>query len=111
VPPIACTPASRICRITREPFGGLSAEIDGDAPTTVVLRRFYYPFWRLDPALPIAATDPLRLVTFIAPAGRHAYRLQRAMVPVEKTGWAISGLSLALLLAWAAAAWRGIRLA
>jgi hypothetical protein len=109
VPTIACASTSRICRATSEPFGGLSAEIDADAPTTVVLRRFYYPFWRLDPAVPIAATDPLRLVAFTAPPGHHTYRLQRAASSEERIGWTISGLSLVLLLAWAAMAWRGVR--
>ena len=109
VPTIACTPAPRLCRATGGPFGGLSVEIDADSPTTVVLRRFYYPFWRSDPAVPIVATDPLQLVSFMAPAGRHTYRLQRVMVPAEMIGWAISGLSFVLLLGWALAARRGIR--
>ena len=33
-------------------------------PPNVVLRRFYYPLWRLDPPLPVMATDPLQLVAF-----------------------------------------------
>jgi hypothetical protein len=111
MPAIACTPESRTCRIANEPSGALGVEIDADVPTAVVLRRFYYPFWRLDPALPVVATDPLRLVSFTVPAGRRTYHLQRVAVPQEELGWALSGLSLALLLAWAAAAWRGIRLA
>jgi hypothetical protein len=100
---IACTPAPRTCRASDAPFGELGIEIDADAPTAVVLRRFFFPFWRLDPALPLAATDPLRLVSFTAPGGHHIYRLHHAVVPEEKIAWAISGLSLALLLAWAAA--------
>jgi hypothetical protein len=52
--------------------------------------------------LPVVATDSLRLVSFTAPAGRHTYLLQRMAVPEEKAGWAISGLSLALLLTWLA---------
>jgi hypothetical protein len=109
VPTIACTPEPRICRITNELFGTLSVEIDADAPIAVVLRRFYFPVWRLDPTLPLMATDPLRLMSFTAPVGRHVYHLQRVVAPEEKAGWAISGLSFALLLAWAAAAWRGVR--
>lgn len=111
VPAIGCTPSPRLCRLINGPFGALSIEVDGDAPTTVVLRRFYYPFWRLEPALPVVATQPLQLVSFVAPAGRETYRLLRTSVAMEKTGWAISGLSLVLVLAWAAAASRGIRLA
>jgi hypothetical protein len=109
VPTIACAPAPRTCRASDEPFGELRVEIDADAPTAVVLRRFFFPFWRLDPALPVVATDPLRLVSFTAPAGRHTYRLQRMAVREEKIGRTISGLSLALLLAWAAAARWGIK--
>ncbi|MFI5000491.1 MAG: hypothetical protein ACHQK9_11490 [Reyranellales bacterium] len=109
VPMIACAPEPRICRATGERFGELRIEVDADVPTVVVLRRFFFPFWRLDPALPVAAIDPLRLVSFAAPPGRHSYRLSRRAVAEEKAGWAISGLSLALMLAWAAAAWRGIR--
>jgi hypothetical protein len=111
VPAIACAPSPRVCRLISGPFGALSIEVDGDAPTTVVLRRFYYPFWRLEPPLPVVATQPFQLVSFVAPPGRETYRLLRASVSMEKTGWAISSLSLVLVLAWAGAAWRGIRLA
>ncbi len=111
VPTIACTPEPRICRAIAEAFGELRIEIDADEPTAIVLRRFFFPFWRLDPALPVMATDQLRLVSFTAPAGRNIYRLERIAVPEEKTGWAISGLSLVLLLAWAVAVRRGIRFA
>jgi hypothetical protein len=92
-------------------FGALRIEVKSDAPVTVVLRRFFFPGWRVDPALPVVPTKPLRLVSFTAPAGRHTYSLQRVAVREEKAGWALSGLSLALLLAWVAAAWRGARFA
>jgi len=98
---IACSPAPQHCQAEQGPFGSLSLQVEGGAPTTVVLRRFVFPGWRLDPALPIVASEPLRLVSFVVPAGRHAYRLQRESLPQEKVGWAISGASLALLLAWA----------
>ena len=111
VPTISCTPTARVCRAEQGRFGELRIEVEGDGPTTVVLRRFFFPAWRLDPALAIVATDPLRLVSFVAPAGRQTYRLQRAALYEEKVGWAISGLSLVLLLAWAVAVRRGIRLA
>ncbi len=109
LPMISCLPESRLCRATAQPFGELLVEIDAQAQTAVILRRFAYPYWRLDPALPITATDPLRLVTFTVPAGRQTYRLKHMAVTTEKTGWVVSGLSLALLLAWAVAASRGIR--
>ncbi|MBN9488103.1 MAG: hypothetical protein J0H44_12790 [Alphaproteobacteria bacterium] len=98
VPPIACTPVARVCSVSTSSFDRLRVDLDADAPTKIVLRRFYYPLWRLDPILPVIATDPLRLVSFTAPAGRYTYNLRRVMVPAEKWGWAISGLSLVLLM-------------
>jgi hypothetical protein len=50
----------------------------------------------------LTPTEPLRLVSFKAPAGRTAVSLQRTALPVEQWGWTISGLSLALLLGIAA---------
>jgi hypothetical protein len=97
-PIIACTPQPRTCHASEEPFGGLRVDIDAEMPTDVVLRRFYFPFWQLEPARPISASDPLRLVSFTASPGRAVYRLKRAVVPAEKAGWLISGASLILLL-------------
>jgi hypothetical protein len=98
VPPIACTPAARLCRADAGPFGSLRIEIDADQATEVVVRRFYYPFWRLVPALPVGPTDTLQLVSFVVPAGHHVWRLERAAVAEEKVGWVVSGLSLMALL-------------
>ncbi|MFI5000635.1 MAG: hypothetical protein ACHQK9_12220 [Reyranellales bacterium] len=98
VPTIACTPTPRTCRATELPLGELAIEIEADAPTTVVVRRFAYPFWRVEPVLPLLATDPLRLVSFTVPTGRHDLRLEHARPLAEKAGWAISGLSLVLVL-------------
>ena len=109
VPLIACVPAPRLCRADHERFGSLRIEVEGDVPATITLRRFFFPAWRLDPAVPLAASDSLRLISFTAPAGRHLYRLQRVALLEEKIGWAISGLSLVLILAWAADVRRGIR--
>ena len=101
VPAIACLPAARVCRGEPLGRGGMRIETDSDVPTTVVLRRFFFPAWQLSPAAPLAASAPLQLVSFTAPPGRHDWRLERAMLPEEKTGWTISGVSLALVLAWA----------
>jgi hypothetical protein len=108
VPAVVCIPEPRTCRVDATTFDELQIDVDADTPTKVVLRRFYYPLWRLDPLLPVVATDPLRLVAFTAPSGRHAFRLQRAVPSEERIAWTISGLSLVLLLAWAAVAWRGM---
>jgi hypothetical protein len=56
----------------------------------------------------VLATDPLQLVAFAAPSGRHTFRLQRAAPSEERIGWIVSGTSLVLLLAWAAVASRGM---
>jgi len=108
LPPAACTPTPRICRASSEGFDRLRIELDADAPTTVVLRRFYYPMWRLDPELPLVVTEPLRLVSFRAPSGRKVYSLERVAVREERVGWAISALALVLLLVWSGVEW-GIR--
>ena len=110
VPVIVCRPEPRTCRVGVTTFDEMQIDIDADAPTEVVLRRFFYPLWRLDPFLPVVATDPLRLVTYTAPSGRHTFRLQRVAPFEERVGWMISGLSLVLLLAWAAVASSSSRL-
>jgi hypothetical protein len=111
VPIISCAPTPRVCRAVEEGFGGLRIEVEGDAPATVVLRRFFFPAWRLDPAQPIGAADPLRLVSFTAPTGSHVYHLRRASLPEERIGWMVSALSASFLLAWTAVAWLGINFA
>jgi hypothetical protein len=73
--------------------------VDSAAPTNVVVRRFFFPAWQLDAGLALGPSEPLRLVSFTAPAGRTAARLDRATLPVERWGWAISGVSLLLLAA------------
>ena len=98
-PAISCTPAARICRADNEPLGNLRLAVSADQPTTVTLRRFFFPAWRLEAGLPLAASDPLRLVSFTAPAGETVTRLDRGVLPIERWGQAISGVSLLLLLA------------
>jgi hypothetical protein len=110
-PIVDCAPMPRNCRSGDMSRGDLRLEIETDVPTTVVLRRFYFPGWQLDPALPLRPTDPFRLVSFTAPPGSHTYWLRRSAVHEERLGWIVTGLSFALLLAWAAAVRRGIRFA
>ena len=109
VPTIACTPLARTCQATSESFGRLRVELDADTPTTVVLRRFAYPYWRLVPDLPLTATDPLQLVSFTAPAGHGSFSLTWANVREEKIGWLVSGFSVVLLALWALVLRRGRR--
>jgi hypothetical protein len=98
-PLISCTPAAATCRADSERFGAMSVTIDSATPTSVVLRRFFFPAWQLDTGVPLAPSEPLRLVSFAAPAGRTVARLDRTALPVEHWGWMISGASLLLLLA------------
>jgi hypothetical protein len=106
VPEISCIPAARLCRAESRPFGAMQIEIESETATEVTLRRFFFPAWRLDNGLPLAPTEPLQLVSFKAPPGRTSVALSRVALPVEPWAWAISGLSLALLLAWAVVARR-----
>jgi hypothetical protein len=100
-PPISCAPVARLCRAEPGRFGALAIELDSDQPTTVTLRRFAFPAWQLAPPLPITATEPYRLVSFVAPAGQHLLRLDRQALWPERWGWIISCLSAVLLLAGA----------
>ncbi len=97
-PLISCTPTPRLCRAEAGRFGTLSIEIDGDASIDVVLRRFSFPAWRLDPPAPLTAKPPLQLLSFAASPGRHSYRLERMALAEEQWGWVISAASLVLLL-------------
>jgi hypothetical protein len=106
VPMISCAPIAAVCQAAATRFGGLRIEVESDAPTTVVLRRFYFPGWQLEPGLPIGATDGQKLVSFTAPPGRHEWQLTRQTLPAERWGLAISALSLILLLGLAAIARR-----
>lgn len=106
VPVISCAPAARECRAEGEPFGGLKIAVSGDQPTTVLVRRFFFPAWRLETGQPIAASEPLRLVSFTVAAGEIVTRLRRGWLPAERWGAAVSGASLLLLAAWLVAARR-----
>ena len=98
-PAISCTPAAATCRADNGRFGTMTATIDSGAPTNVVLRRFFFPGWQLDTGLPLGPSESFRLVSFAAPAGRTVARLDRTALPIERWGWAISGVSLLLLAA------------
>jgi hypothetical protein len=97
-PLVACTPQARLCRATEGAFGALMLEIEADQPTDVVVHRFFFPAWQLDNGTPVVPSPALRLVSFELPAGRHALRLERVPLPVERWSWAVSGAALAATL-------------
>jgi len=96
---ISCVPAVRICRATELRFGSIQLEVENDIATEVVLRRFYFPAWGLDRSIVLSPTEKYRLVSFVLPAGHTTARLHRDDLPIEHWAWAISALSLLLLLA------------
>jgi hypothetical protein len=102
-PLIACHPTPRLCSATPGPFGMLRIALDSDQPTTVTVRRFAFPAWRLTPPFEIVATDPYRLVSFVAPAGHLDVQLDRQTLWPERWGLItaiVSLITLALTVAW-----------
>ncbi len=102
-PLIACHPMSRLCSATPGRFGTLRITLDSDRPTTVTVRRFVFPAWRLTPPFEIVATDPYRLVSFVAPAGHLEVQLDRQTLWPERWGLIaaiVSLIALALTVAW-----------
>jgi hypothetical protein len=60
----------------------------------VVLRRFYFPIWRVTGPrgdVPVSPDGPGRLLSFEAEPG--VYRLGRAPHPLERLGWWVSALA------------------
>lgn len=103
VPLIACMPTALACHAQEGRFGNLNLTVHSDAPTEVVVRRFAFPGWRIDPAVSPVSANASKLVSFTAPPGRTSIRLERESLPAERLGGIVSGISLALLilaLAW-----------
>lgn len=88
--------------MTQNPNGGLTlrAETSG----TVVVRRFYFPAWRVTRDGQTVAARPSgagRLLSFDATPG--VYRVDLAPLPQERWGWAISAAGLVALAGLTAA--------
>lgn len=87
--------------------GALAVRIDAARPTRVVVRRFYFPHWRVNDGAAEIATAPTpgsRLLSWAAPAGRSAYSVEPGAAPGERAATALSLGALLLLLAGALAA-------
>jgi hypothetical protein len=87
--------------------GGMAITVDSPAPTQVAVRRFYFPHWQLhdDVGRPVAivAKQERRVVSFRAPAGRSAFRLEVGAAPYESLGRAMTLIALLALIALAGA--------
>lgn len=92
------------------PDGSVAMDLDLPAPTTVTVKRFYFPSWRAErvdgrqktplQAQPIGAT---RFVSFQAQAGRHVYRIRQVATPVERASNAVTLAALLVVAALLAA--------
>lgn len=103
VPLAQATGAERIDAIsTRD--GGMVVRVRSDAPVRVVARRFFFPGWVASNGKTVIQTVPHgrdRLVSWMAPAGTHAFRLYRERPAAEIIGLIVSTLSMSVLLALA----------
>lgn len=83
--------------------GVLAVTVDSPAPTTITVRRFYFPHWRVteesgsDVVVRPGETD--QLASWRAEPGRHVYLLAPGLAPGEAAGrWISLAALLALLL-------------
>lgn len=86
--------------------GTMSILVDSPAPTGILLRRFYFPHWRLLDAtrhsVALVANRDHHVVSFEAPAGPSAFRLVSGDAPYEALArhvTFIASLCLALMVA------------
>jgi hypothetical protein len=87
---------------------GLEVQLEAPSDAKIIARRFYFPNWKvieLGTGQTVAVEpNAQQLVSWIAPAGEHRYRLMIGAAPFERLGWMLSGLALALILGWAGTA-------
>ena len=99
---VACRPAASTCEQAGEWVTVMASE-----PTAVTTQTFFFPGWQArtggGTVLPATASDPDRLVQVMVSAGQTRFRLERAMTTPERTGAAISALSLLIVAGWLAA--------
>jgi hypothetical protein len=100
--------AGRVSTAWAEPKSGrLWVQLVDGPAARVVLRRFYFPAWRVDcdgRRVAAGADGPQRLLAFVAPAGARVCEAGIAPTPQEEAG---AGLAVvAALLLGACAVWR-----
>lgn len=93
-----------IVALSLDARGAGDVTVQASTRTRIVLRRFHYPFWRLEdvagaPGPVLAPHGPDGLAAFEVPAGETRLRLIWSPPPVVTIGAAVSLLALLLLAA------------
>ena len=81
--------------------GGVRVSLDSPAPTSVLLRRFYFPHWELRDGngrrIGIVEDASRHVISFRAPAGKSVFRLETGTAPNERLGRIFSLIALLLV--------------
>lgn len=89
---------------SEESDGSMTLTVDAPAPTTIAVRRYYFPNWRVSTAsgatIPVSPEPREHIATFRAPAGKSVLRLEPGAAPNEILAQTISLLALALTALW-----------
>jgi hypothetical protein len=84
-------------------------QFEGPAATRIVVRRFFFPGWRVrrddGQDVPVAS-GPQHLVAWPAGPGAASFELDRVPLREERLGLAICALGWVLLLLWRLVAYR-----
>ncbi|MBR0683462.1 hypothetical protein GXW74_23450 [Roseomonas eburnea] len=96
-------PGTATVTLSPDNRGAGSVAVRASTGTRIILRRFYYPLWRLEdaagaPGPVIAPHGPDGLAAFEVPAGETALRLVWSPPPVMAAGAAVSLLGFLVLL-------------
>lgn len=99
-PEIAVREGRGTAHLSRRSQDNFTITADLSAPATLVVRRTYFPHWRLydtetGQTIALRPTADAGLIAFDRPAGRHRLNLTTACMPSEIAGGAISALTLA----------------
>ena len=96
----AADPRARLAALAAKD-GGMTMSLDTPAPTSILLRRFYFPHWQLKDEkgrrVEIVEDSSRRVISFRAPAGRSVFRLETGTAPYERLGRILSLVALLLV--------------